>query len=145
VSTPLRKAEDGRREKWLVLTPVRKAEDGRRETARLAGSDAASGASKYSHGDLVGGGVADDGMVGVGKLLSRSATALPRSDRIDSPATSSSSRGEGGGAGESKSSWDMSTFRANFSWVGDGISSTGTAVRKRFRERRGLQASLFPN
>lgn len=86
-----------------MLTPVRKAEDGRRETARLAGADAGGGASQYSRGDLVGGGVVDDGMVGGGGLFSWSATALPRSDRIDSPSTSSS-RGEGGGAGESESS-----------------------------------------
>ena len=84
---------------------MRKAEDGRRETARLAGTDEASGASQYSRGDLVGGGVADGGMVGGDSLFACSAlaTATPRSDRIDSPA-SSSSRGEGGGAGESESS-----------------------------------------
>jgi len=83
---------------------VRKAEDGRRETARLAGSDEASGSSQYSRGDLVGGGVVDDGMVGGDSLFACSATATLRSDRIDSPGPSSSSRGEGGGAGESESS-----------------------------------------
>ena len=80
---------------------VRKAEDGRREPARLAGSEAASKVRRESIGGVAAGGVAVSVVAGNGVAVGdvgSSATALLIS-------TATSSRGEGGGAGELTTSW----------------------------------------